>query len=153
MMISKSQNIVYAYNYPKKQEVTILLSDWRRRKEKAFSTMDVGRLLNRNRSTMHRYIETGAIKEPYRIIPEKGWGVKPSGRGPKGYFWSETEVYNLHELCLSVPQGKPRKDGKHVSSSTLPTKAQLKSMIGSGIVTYVQNSKGEFVPAWKEPTF
>jgi hypothetical protein len=145
--VNRPLNMVLARKVATGEDATILYSDWKRRRGKAFNTKEVSRIINRHPARLYRYINLGRIKAPERTNDNMNLGG--SGR----YYWSEEDILALHDYLAHYGNGRVRKDGLMMPARNLPTRSEVKARMGRGAILYVQTDDGEFIPTWKEPTF
>lgn len=143
--INRAADVITAWNYPKAQLVKYVYSDVKKSGEKAFSSTQVQKMVNRGRLTIERAISDGMIHRP-----QNTYGLDEN-RNFYAYYWSEKDIMALHDYLKTVHRGRPRKDGL-VTPSNLPTAAELRAMIRQGTVFYVKQGD-EFVPTWKAEKF
>ena len=147
LYINRPQNLVLARDVATGEEVSLMYTDWKRNRGKAFSTTEVAKIINRDITRVYRYIKLGRIKAPQRTSEEMRLG------GSGKFFWSEEDVLALHDYLSQYGNGRVRKDGLIQPAKSLPTKSEVKARMGRGTVLFVQTEDGEFIPTWKEPTF
>lgn len=138
-----SQDLVVAWNYPEGVRKAYSLANVRKYHKKAYTVREVSELVNRHLINVENYITRGNIRTPARsyALNEK--------RTVGPYFFTEEDVYELHDYLLTVHRGRPRKDGQ-ITPSGIPSRAELRAMMKHGSATYIKNSDGEFVQVWKE---
>ena len=101
-------------------------------------------MFDRQKKSIFRYIYDGNI-----AAPQKSYVVgDTSGRGK--YFFSEEDIFKLHDFLMTVNRGRPRKDGLSTGTNA-PTRRELEAMMRNDTVLYIKNSNGEFEPVWKQP--
>lgn len=144
--ISRANDVIYAWNYPKAKVETYVYSDVRRNGEQAFTTRQVLELLNRkDKEFIGKAIKEGMINQP-----TLSYGIDEN-RNPYGFYWREQEIMDLHEYLKTVHIGRPRNDGR-INTGNLPTTAELRARIRQGTVFYVKVGD-EFVPTWQAEKF
>lgn len=143
LRVVRPQDFVEAWNYRLGKRVGYVWSDVRKRMESAFTMQQVSNMIGRHRVQIENYILAGDIKAPQRIYTLDG------EKKPGKYFFSESDVLDLHDYLLTIHVGRPRKDGK-ITPGKMPTKAELRAMMKHDVVTYVKTSDNEFKPIWKE---
>lgn len=144
LRVNRSEDMVFAWNYPQGKRVAYIWSDVQRNMQHAYRIPQVGEMLNRHRNIIKNYVKSGDIREvqkTYSIEDPKKKGV---------YYLSEDNIKELHSLLLTVHRGRPRKDGEVVSSN-LPTKAELDAMLNQETILYMKTKDGDFSPVWKQP--
>lgn len=143
LSINHPNDICVAYNFIEERRVGYVWSDLRRKYEKAFTLTEVSRMVGRHRVNIEKYILAGNIK-----APQRAYSLSDTKR-PGKYFFSEKDVYDLHDYLLTVHIGRPRKDGK-VTPGRMPSKAELRAMMRHDVQMYTKTDSGEFIPVWKE---
>ncbi len=111
--------------------------------ERAFTLQQVCSMIERHRVQVELYILNGKIRTPQRIYSLDD--VKKPGK----YFFSESDVLDLHDYLLTVHIGRPRKDGK-ITPRPMPTRAELRAVMKHDMITYVKTDDDKFSPIWKE---
>lgn len=144
--ISRANDIITAWNYPKGRLEKYVYSDVRRNGEQAFSTRQVLQLLRRK----DKEFITRAIKEGMINAPTLTYGIDEN-RNSYGFYWREKEIMDFHDYLKTVHIGRPRKDGG-INTGNLPTTAELRAAIRQGTVFYVKVGD-EFVPTWQAEKF
>lgn len=138
-----SQDLVVAWDYKEGKRKAYSLASVRKYHGKAYSTREVSELINRHQVNVENYIVRGNIRTPAQSY------ALNERRTPGAYFFTEEDVYELHDYLLTVHRGRPRKDGQ-ITPSGIPSRAELRAMMKSGSATYIKNEAGEFVQVWKE---
>ena len=142
---NRGNNIVYLYNITDAKEQTMLYSDFKKHRKRAYTVIDTARLLNRSANQIRMHIKDGNIKPPMGILPG---GVRSHTR--KSYY-SEDDIFEIRNFLSTVHIGRPRKDGR-VSNSML-TEQELRAKMGDALVLYTRTKDGEFIPVWAEQTY
>ena len=139
---SKAHNLAYVFNYPEQKEQVILLTDFVKRRERAFSIAAAAWVLGYSKDGLYKNILHGNIPRPYYLTPD--------GKVAMGYraYYSESQLYELRELLSYIDRGAPRKDGKPVSRTI--SEGELRYRLGHGMLLYTQGLDGEMVPVWSE---
>lgn len=146
--INRGEDHLVAFNYDQGKMVGYSYTDARKRAEKAWSTNEVAKMVNRTRLPLETAILSGAIE-----APPKTYSFDERGQGNYfGYKWSEKHILELHRYLRSLHRGAPRKDGL-ITPWPLPTERELRAMIRQETVLYVKNDDGEFVPTWAAEHF
>jgi hypothetical protein len=135
---------MYAWSYSERKRVAFIYSHIQRTHERAFTTKEVSKMVNRGRDVLENYILGGHIRKP-----EMTYALDGNYR-PFKYMWREKDIMELHDYIVTIHFGRPRKDGE-VTPYPTPTKAELRAMIAHDVVYYVENSEGEKVKVFKEP--
>lgn len=142
---NRGANIAYLFNFKEQKDQTMLLSDFKKHRKRAYTIIDVARLLNRNRAQIYRYIEQGLIDPPI-------------GSGPYGErkfrhmsYFSEDDVFKIREAMSTLHHGRPRKDGR-ITNNVL-TERELRAKMGDVLMLYTKTKDGRFIPVWAEETY
>lgn len=145
MSANRGNNIVYLYNIPDQKEQTMLYSDFKKHRKRAYTVIDTARLLNRSGNQLRVYIKSGSIKPPMGIL----------ANGERSYtrksYYSEDDVFEIRNYLSTIHKGRPRKDGK-ISNSIL-TEQELRAKMGDALILYTRTKDGEFIPVWAEQTY
>lgn len=145
--ISRGNDIIIAWNYPKGEAKKYSYTDVKRNGERAFSTRQVCDMVGRSKHRIDAAISAGNIRRP-----QVTYGMDAE-RNEYAYYWSEKDIMDLHAFLITVHRGRPRLDGRVTAGGGLPTAAELRAMIRQGTVFYVKDSDGNFVPTWDAEKF
>ena len=143
---NKASNIVEFHNVTKGKTQTMLYSDFKKHRKRAYSVANAARLLNRSRLQFGKYIASGLIPAP---IGDSIDGVR--GLQIKSYY-SEDHIFEIREIMTGIHHGRPRLDGK-ISPRNVPTEQDLRSKMGDAIMLYTRTSDGRYIPTWQENTW
>lgn len=138
-------NIVNLFNIIHQKEQTMLLSDFKKHRKRAYTVIDAARLLNRGPAQIYRYIDDGLIPPPVGVM---AGGVRMF---TKKSYYSEDHIFEIREAMSKIHRGRPRKDGK-ISNSVL-TEQELRAKMGDALMLYTRTKDGEFIPVWSEQTY
>lgn len=144
--INRGADQITTWCYPLSKRVAYTYSDVKKRKEPAYTTQEVGKMLNRGRLTLERAILDGDIEEP-----QYTYGLNEHKRKFK-YMWSEDNILEAHAFLSTVHRGRPRKDGL-VTPAKLPTVRELRAVIRQEEILYVRDNDGNFRPVWRAEDF
>lgn len=142
---NRGQNIIYMFNLTKNKEQSMLLSDFKKHKKRAYTVIDTCRLLNKSPSQIRLHIRNGFIDPPTGVLAD---GERSYTR--KSYY-SEDQIFAIRDALSTIHIGRPRKDGK-VSNSML-TEQELRARMGDALVLYTRTKDGNFIPVWAEETY
>lgn len=143
--INRGFNIVNLFNIIHQKEQTMLLSDFKKHRKRAYTVIDTARLLNRGPAQIYRYIDEGLVPPPVGVM---AGGVRMF---TKKSYYSEDHIFEIREVMSKIHRGRPRKDGK-ISNSVL-TEQELRAKMGDALMLYTRTKDGEFVPVWSEQTY
>lgn len=143
--INRGADLITAFNYPQGKAMKYSYTDVKRNGEKAFSTKQVAEMLNRAQRVIEKEGRSGNIHRP-----QAQYGLEH--RRDHAYYWSESNIMELHAYLCTVHKGRPRNDGV-VTPWRLPTVAELRAMMRQGTVYYVKDDDGNFVPTWEAEKF
>lgn len=139
--INRGKDLLTAWNYPSGKKVTYHYTDALRRMEKAFTTKEVGELVNRSRVSIEMAVLGGHIHEPQYTY------ALNENRNKYKWMWREKDIMELHEYLSGIHWGRPRKDGL-VTPKALPTPRELRAMIHDEAILYVKDGD-TFIPSWR----
>jgi hypothetical protein len=143
--INQGKDEITAWNYPLGKRVVLSYTQTRRDYKPAYTTKEVGVMLNRGRGAIMRAILNGYIEEP-----QFTYGLNEA-RNKGTYFWDEKLIMDAHAYFSTVHKGRPRKDGK-ITPMALPTPRELRAMIRQEETLYYRDGE-EFVPTWAAEEF
>jgi hypothetical protein len=139
--INRGADKVTTWCYPLHKRVTYTYTDVKKSLEPAFTTNEVGKMVNRGRVTIERAILEGKI-EP----PQFTYGLNEHKRKFK-YMWHEKNILELHAHLSTQHFGRPRADGL-ITPKKLPTARELRAIIRQREILYVKDEHGNFKPVW-----
>lgn len=142
LVINRGADTVVCWNYPEERRMKYTYSDVLRRKEPAFTTTQVCKMVNRQRLTLEVAMRRGMIERPQHT-----YGLDENKR-LRQYMWSEKDIMDLHAYLSTVHRGRPRKDGL-ITPQHLPTPGELRAMIRQEGETLGVMRDGVFVPTWR----
>jgi hypothetical protein len=140
---NRSNGLVTVYNIIQDRLETCLISDFKKKREKAYTVGETASLVNRHKKYMPSLIKRGVIPPPIGSQKggETGWQVRS--------YYSESQVKEIRDILASIHIGQPRKDGL-VTNNMTPNKQELTRRMGEGILTYTRTEDGRFIPVWNE---
>lgn len=138
-----SNGIMSVYNINKDQIESCLISEFKNKRERAYTVGQTAELVNRHKKYMPSLMKRGII--PFPTGSQKG--------GARGFqvrsYYSESQVRAIRDILASYHIGRPRKD-KLITNDITPSKQELTRRMGDGILTYTRTEDGRFVPIWNE---
>ena len=141
--LNRASGIMSVYNITKDQIESCLVSDFKNKREKAYTVNDTAKLVNRHKKYMPSLMKKGLI--PHPMGAQKGgkpeWQVRS--------YYSASQVRDIRDTLASFGAGRPRKDGLITNNQT-PTRQELTRRMGDGILTYTRTDDGRFIPVWSE---
>lgn len=146
LVISRATDSIVTWCYPLGKRVAYTYSDVRARKQPAFYTREVAKMINRSVDSLSIAINNGDIPRP-----QVSYGIDEN-RHPHAYFWSEQDIMNAYDHFSTVHRGRPRKDGI-IKPQSMPTKRELRAIIRNEQILYVKGDDGEFRPVWLAEDF
>lgn len=141
IVINRGADTITAWNYPREKKMTYTYSQVIRRHEKAFTTTEVCKLVNRKKATIYEVIDEGHIH-----TPQYTYGIDENKTFYK-YMWKEKDIMDLHAYLSTVHHGRPRKDGL-ITVNDLPTPREIRALIRNEEILYAKQGD-TFVPTWK----
>lgn len=143
---NRGANIVYLYNMTDAKNQTMLRSDFRKNRKRAYLVIDAARLLKISEDSIYRYIKSGAIDPPTGSLPG---GER---RFRKKSYYSEDYIFVIREAMTKISPGRPRSDGI-VSNSKVLTEEELRARMGDALILYTRTEDGRYIPVWQEHTY
>jgi len=143
--INRGQDQITAWCYPLHKRVTYTYSDVLHSKGPAFTTVEVGQMINRSRVSIERALINGDIE-----APQMTYGLNERKNKFK-YMWSEKDVLAIHAFYSTVHRGRPRKDGL-ITPGHMPTVRELRAMMRDEEILYVKQGDS-FLPTWRAEQF
>jgi len=140
---NKSNGIMSVYNITKDQIESCLISEFKKKREKAYTVGETADLVNRHKKYMPRLMKKGLIPFPTGSQKggSRGWQVRS--------YYSESQVKEIRDILAMNHIGRPRKDNL-ITNDITPTKQELTRRMGEGILTYTRTDDGRFIPIWNE---
>jgi hypothetical protein len=140
---SRASGIVTLYNCTKDCNMTVNLIEFKRKRKRAFTVMETASLLNYHRKSIPRLVKSGLLPPPI--------GELPGGRTAFHYlsYYSEDHIWEARNLMAQTHMGRERKDGLITNNKT-PTEQELRYAMGDGMIYYVKNDEGKFIPIFSE---
>jgi hypothetical protein len=144
---NRASNVCTIYNYIQDKEQSLLLSDFKKHRKRAYTFMNTTKIFGRSRVQFERMIKAEIILPPTGAVPggKRVW--------QKMSYYSEDDLFKIREAMSNIHSGRPRKDGRITPRKNIPTEKELRSLIGDAIMLYTQNKSGEFIPVWAEETW
>lgn len=141
--LNKSNGIMSVYNITKDIIESCLISDFKRKRERAYTVGETASLVNRHKKYLPSLMKRGIIPYPTGSQKggERGWQVRS--------YYSESQVHEIRDILASYHIGRPRND-KLITNDMTPTRQELTRRMGDGILTYTRTEDGRFIPIWSE---
>ncbi len=141
--ISRAQGIVTLYNCTQDKNMTTTVTEFKKKRRRAYTVMETASLLNYHRKSIPRLVKSGLLPAPV--------GELPGGKTAFHYlsYYSEDHIWEARNLMAQTHHGKVRKDGL-ITNNKIPTEQELRYAMGDGILMYVKNSDGNFIPVFAE---
>jgi hypothetical protein len=144
---NRANNICVVYNFIKDKEQTLLYSDFKKHRKKAYTVKNMLKIFGRSRIQLERWIKkelvlppTGAVVGGKRVFGEMA-------------YYSEEDIFTIRDVLATIHTGRPRKDGRINSRKNVPTEKDLRSLLGDAMMLYTKTKSGEFIPIWTEETW
>lgn len=144
---NRPNNICILYNYIQDKEQTMLLSDFKKHRKRAYAYSKTCKLFGRSRMQFERMIKAELIPLPTgaQLGGKREWQVMS--------YYSEDDLFKIRDAMASIHMGRPRKDGKVTPRKDVLSERDLRSLIGSAIMLYTKTEDGRFIPVWQEETW
>jgi hypothetical protein len=130
---SRARDELIAWCYPDKKRVLYSYSQVDKNMQNAYTTKQVGELLNKHKVTIEEYILQGKVKQPQRVYPIGN----PDSTWNK-FMFSETDILDIHQFIIDTGYSK-----------NVPSRAELQALLKHNMILYTKSSEGKFVPVWK----
>ena len=133
LKLSRARDEVIAWSYLDKKRMMYSYSQVEKNMEKAYSVVEVSKILGRHRVTIEEYILRGKIKQPQKVYPISN----PDSTWSK-YMLSESDIMDIHQFII---------DAGHIRE--LPSRSELQAILKHNLILYTKTEDGKFVPVWK----
>ena len=141
--ISRSSGIVTLWNCTKAIQIQTTMIEFKRKRKRAFTIVETAKLLNYHRKSIPRLVKRGFLPPPV--------GERPGGVSAFHYlsYYSEDHIWEARNLMAQTHMGRARKDGLITNNKT-PTEQELRYAMGDGMIYYLKDENGKFVPVFSE---
>lgn len=140
---SRAAGIVTLWNCTKDLQMQTTMAEFKRKRKRAFTVAESALLLNYHRKSIPRLVKMGLLPPPIGELPN----------GERAFhhlsYYSEDHIWDARNLMAQTHMGTPRKDGL-VTNNKTPTEQELRYAMGDGMIYYVKNDEGRFVPVFSE---
>ena len=143
---NRSSNIVELFNLNKQISQTMLYSDFKKHRKRAYSVINSAKILNRSRLQFGKYIASGLIPAPIGATLNGDRGLQIRS------YYSEDTLFEIREIMTTIHVGRPRNDGR-ATPKNVPTEQELRSKLGDAIMLYTRTKDGRYIPTWQEKTW
>lgn len=140
---SRASGIVTLYNCTKDCNMTTTMVEFKRKRRRAFTVMETAKLLNYHRKSIPRLVKRGFLPPPVGELPG---GVTAFHHLS---YYSEDHIWEARNLMAQTHMGRARKDGL-VTNNKTPTEQELRYAMGDGLIYYVKDENGRFIPIFSE---
>ena len=144
---NRANNICNLYNYITWKEQTMLLSDFKKHRKRAFTMANTIKIFQRSRVQFERMIASGKINPPVgaTIGGVRKWQTMS--------YYSEDELFKIRDTMATIHMGRPRRDGRVTPRKDVLSERDLRSLLGDAIMLYTKTEDGRFIPVWQEETW
>ena len=141
--VSRAQGLVTLYNCTKDCNMSISMVEFKRKRRRAYTVMEAAKLLNYHRKSIPRLVKKGFLPPPV--------GELPGGETAFHHlsYYSEDHIWEARNLMAQTHMGRARKDG-FVTNNKTPTEQELRYSMGDGMIYYVRDENGKFIPVFDE---
>ena len=141
--VSRAQGIVTLYNCNQDRFMTVDILEFKRKRKRAYFISEAARLLNYHEKSIPRLVKRGYLPEPV--------GELPGGKREfhRMSYYSEDHIFEARKLMAQQHIGRTRKDGL-VTNNKTPTAQELRYAMGDGLLYYVRDDEGRFIPTFAE---
>lgn len=144
--VNRGANIIYLFNITVGKNQSMLYSDFKKHRKRAYLIKDTARLLNTSTQALYRYVWSGLIEPPI------GANIDGKREFHKRSYYSEDYIFIIREAMTTIHRGRPRKDGIVINRGVL-TEQELRAKMGDALVLYTRTDDGRYIPIWKETTY
>lgn len=144
---NRANDICSLYNLIKQKEQSMIYSDFKKHRKRAYTVIDTARIFKRTKVQLQRWIDKELIHPPM------GAGLDGKREFRRLSYYSEDDLFTIRSVLATIHIGRPRKDGLVRPSRDVPTERELRSLIGDAIMLYTKTKDGEFIPVWAEETW
>jgi hypothetical protein len=141
--ISRAQGIVKLYNCTQDSYMTTSVIEFKKKRKRAYTVAEAAKLLNYHRKSIPRLVTRGFLPPPV--------GELVGGKRAFGHlsYYSEDHILEARNLMAQTHMGRARKDGL-VTNNKTPTEQELRAAMGDGLIYYVKDDNGKFIPVFSE---
>ena len=141
--ISRAQGLVTLYNCTQDCNMSVPMVEFKKKRRRAYTVSEAAQLLNYHKKSVPRLIKAGLLPEPM--------GELPGGERAFHHlsYYSEDQIYESRNLMAQTHMGRARKDGLITNNKT-PTEQELRYAMGDGMIYYVKDESGKFIPIFSE---
>jgi hypothetical protein len=141
--VSRAQGLVTLWNCTTTISMSISMVEFKRKRKRAFTVSETALLLNYHKKSIPRLIKAGLLPEPM--------GELPGGERAFHHlsYYSEDHIWEARSLMAQTHMGRARKDGL-VTNNKTPTEQELRYAMGDGMIYYLRDENGRFVPVFSE---
>lgn len=141
--VSRAQGMVTLFNCTQDHNMYISMIEFKKKRRRAYTVSETAQLLNYHKKSIPRLIKAGLLPEPM--------GELPGGERAFHHlsYYSEDQIYEARNLMAQTHMGRARKDGL-VTNNKTPTEQELRYAMGDGMIYYVKDENGKFVPIFSE---
>ena len=130
---NRAKDELIAWSYPDKKRMLYSYSQVEKYGQTAYTIKEVGKVLNKHKVTIEKYILAGKIKEPQKVYPISN----PTSTWNK-FMLSEKDILDLHQFIVDTGYSK-----------NVPSKTELQAILKHNLILYTKTEEGKFVPVWK----
>lgn len=140
----RADDMLIAWDYAEGKRVAYILSDYYRRRQRAYPVSEVAKIIGKHVDTVKRHLRNGNLRKPQAVYALDGT------RTVVRYLFSDDDIREIHEFFKTVHQGRPRGDGK-INPGDLISGPELEALLRNETVLYTKSADGEYIPVWKQP--
>lgn len=139
-------DLINLYHFHSGQIQVCSLTDFQRRKKRAWNNYQTRKFFNRSLKTWEKYLARRIIPRPVYA----GLNNTP-GSGIRSYY-SEEHIHNIRDAIAEIPFGAPPRDGRVRHRTKVLTKQELRARLGDGQMLYIKDphDDNKFIPVWSE---
>lgn len=141
--VSRAQGLVTLWNCTKSVQMTMTMVEFKRKRRRAYTVSEAAKLLNYHRKSIPRLVKNGFLPPPV--------GELHGGETAFHHlsYYSEDHIWEARNLMAQTHMGRARKDGL-ITNNKIPTEQELRYAMGDGLIYYVKNEDGKYIPVFSE---
>ena len=140
--INRPADLIIVWNYTQHKRVGLSYSFVKRRAERAYTTAEAAKMLNRTRLSLEKAMLNSQVEKP-----QMTYNMETGETNGYGYKWSEKHIMDAQEHFANQHFGRPRKDG-FITPKPLPSQREIRAMLREEEVFYTKTDDGRYVPTW-----
>lgn len=132
------RNQVEAYDILDEKRIMLPYNSWKRSHQKAYSTSEAARILNRTPDALYKWMRHGEIPKPFAVPHDPEYADrKVDSTG--GFLWREQDFRNAVDYMQSTTYWR-----------TAPSWDEVAANLNEDeVIRFVLDENGDFIPIWR----